>query len=116
MAGLDRERRYGILDAERELIAAILEDKRAYRAVSHLLLPEHFLSPDHRRQFAAIGRAIDRGWPIDRSMVADCSHPVLGLPPIDPLDHALMIYGSHLGREAIIGTTIDCGLDGTNRS
>lgn len=116
MAGLDRERRYGILDAERELIAAILQDNRAYRAVSHLLVPDHFLSPDHRRQFAAIGRAIERGRPVERNLAVACGHPVLGLPPIDPLDHALMIYGSYLGREAVGAATADCSLDGAARS
>lgn len=116
MAGLDRERHYGILDAERELIAAILQDNRAYRAISHLLVPDHFLSPDHRRQFVAIGRAIERGRPVDRSMAAECGHPLLGLPRIDPLDHALMIYGSYLGREAVGAATTDCSLDGARRS
>jgi hypothetical protein len=28
--------------------------------------------------------------------------PMIGLPAIDPLDHALMIYGSFLGREAVV--------------
>lgn len=95
------ELRYGILDAERELLAALLADNRGYRAVCHLLQPGHFLSPGHQRQFAAIAAAIERGRPVDPDLLApeDCS--LAGLPPIDPLDHALMIYGSYLGRTAI---------------
>jgi replicative DNA helicase len=116
MAGLDYERHYGILDAERELIAAILEDNRAYRAVSHLLLPDHFLSPEHRRQFAAIGRAIERGRPVDRSLLAAGSCPMVALPRIDPLDYALMIYGSHLGREAVGARSPATALDGITLS
>lgn len=112
MVSLDHERRYGILDAERELIAAILEDNRVYRAVCHLLVPDHFLSPDHQRQFAAIARAIERGHPVDRSLAIEAGRPLIGFPPIDPLDHALMIYGSFLGRTAIGAATPDCSLDG----
>ncbi|GGF05290.1 hypothetical protein GCM10011611_08470 [Aliidongia dinghuensis] len=117
MVSLDHERRYGILDAERELIAAILEDNRVYRAVCHLLVPDHFLSPDHQRQFAAIARAIERGRPVDRCLAIEgrafeTGRPLIGFPPIDPLDHALMIYGSFLGRTAIGAATPDCSLDG----
>ena len=101
MAGMDCERRYGILDAERELIAAILADHRAYKAVSHLLQPAHFLSPAHQRQFAQITAAIERGEPVPLRIPPDRGRPMIGLPPIDPLDHALMIYGSFLGREAV---------------
>ncbi|HEV2676304.1 MAG TPA: DnaB-like helicase N-terminal domain-containing protein [Aliidongia sp.] len=101
MAGLDCERNYGILDAERELIAAILTDNRIYRAVCHLLLPAYFLSPAHQRQFAAIATAIERGRPVDLRMLETGGRPLTGMPAIDPLDHALMIYGSFLGREAI---------------
>ena len=101
MAGLDYERRYGILDAERELIAAILADNRMYRAVCHLLLPAYFLSPAHQRQFAAIAAAIERGRPVDLRMLGTEGRPLAGMPAIDPFDHALMIYGSFLGREAI---------------
>ena len=89
------EHRYGILDAERELIAAILADNRCYRAVEHLLKPEHFLAPAHRHQFAAIGRAVRDGRPIGPDLPAeDAGRPLIGPPAIDPLDHALMIYGS----------------------
>jgi hypothetical protein len=91
------EHPYGILDAERELIAAILADNRGYRAVSHLLQAEHFLSPVHQRQFAAIAAAIEQG----RRLDPDRRETLAGLPPIDPLDHALMIYGSYLGRMAV---------------
>ncbi|MDB5362021.1 MAG: DnaB-like helicase terminal domain [Rhodospirillales bacterium] len=95
------ERDYGILDAERELIAAILADNRGYRAVCHLLQPGHFLSPGHQRQFAAIAAAIERGRPVDAGLLAPEDRSLAGLPPIDPLDHALMIYGSYLGRAAV---------------
>jgi hypothetical protein len=92
---------YGILDAERELIAAILADTRAYRAVCHLLRPGHFLAPGHQHQFAAIAAAIERDRPADPALQPRHERPPAGLPPIDPLDHALMIYGSYLGREAV---------------
>ena len=95
------ERHYGILDAERELLAAILADNRGYKAVSHLLRPDHFLSPGHQRQFAAIAAAIERGRPVDPGLLAPEDRSLAGLPPIDPLDHALMIYGSYLGRTAV---------------
>lgn len=102
MDGLDHERRYGILDAERELIAAILADNRGYRAVCHLLQPGHFLSPGHQRQFATIAAAIECGRPIDPALLVPQEEwSLAGLPPIDPLDYALMIYGSFLGREAV---------------
>jgi len=92
---------YGILDAERELLAAILADNRGYRAVCHLLRPAHFLSPAHQRQYAAIAAAIERGRPVDPGLLAPEDRSLAGLPPIDPLDHALMIYGSYLGRSAL---------------
>ena len=95
------ERYYGILDAERELLAAILADNRGYKAVCHLLRPDHFLSPGHQRQFAAIAAAIERGRPVDPGLLAPEDRSLAGLPPIDPLDHALMIYGSFLGRTAV---------------
>jgi hypothetical protein len=101
MAGSDRDRDFGILDAERELIAAILMDNRAYRAVSHLLQPDHFLAPQHQRQFAAIAAAIEAGRTADLRTIKGLDGSMLPLPKIDPLDHALMIYGSFLGREAI---------------
>jgi replicative DNA helicase len=96
---------YGILAAERELIAAILADNRGYRAVCHLLRPAHFLSAGHQRQFAAIAAAIERGKPVDPSLLAAEDRAPDGLPPIDPLDYALMIYGSYLGRAAIEATS-----------
>ena len=99
---MDCERRYGILDVERELIAAILADNRAYKAVSHLLQPAHFLSPAHQRQFAQIAAAIERGEPVALRLPPHQGRPMIALPPIDPLDHALMIYGSFLGREAVM--------------
>jgi hypothetical protein len=102
MAGMDCEPRYGILDAERELIAAILADNRAYKAVRHLLRAEHFLAPAHQRQFARIAASIERGEPVTVRMPDDRGRPMIGLPAIDPLDHALMIYGSFLGREAVM--------------
>lgn len=102
MAGFDCERQYGILDVERELIAAILADNRIYRAVCHLLLPAYFLSPAHQRQFAAIAAAIERGQPVDLRLLGAGGRPWTGMPAIDPLDYALMIYGSFLGREAIV--------------
>lgn len=99
---MESEPPYGILDAERELIAAILHDNRAYKAVRHLLQPGHFLSPAHQRQFAQIAAAIERGRPVTLRQRDDHGRPFLGRPPIDPLDHALMIYGSFLGREAVM--------------
>jgi len=102
MAGMDCERRYGILDAERELIAAILADNRAYKAVRHLLRAEHFLSSAHQRQFDRIATAIERGEPVTVRLADERGRPMIGLPAIDPLDHALMIYGSFLGREAVM--------------
>jgi hypothetical protein len=102
MAGMDGERRYGILDAERELIAAILADNRAYKAVRHLLRAEHFLSTAHQRQFDRIATAIERGEPVTVRLADERGRPMIGLPAIDPLDHALMIYGSFLGREAVV--------------
>jgi hypothetical protein len=102
MAGMDRERRYGILDAERELIAAILADNRAYKAVRHLLRAEHFLASAHQRQFDRIATAIERGEPVTVRLTEARGRPMIGLPAIDPLDHALMIYGSFLGREAVM--------------
>jgi hypothetical protein len=99
MAGMECERNYGIFDAERELIGAILADNRAYKAVRHLLAAEHFLDPAHRRQFAQIAQAIERGEPVTVRLPTSRRDR---LPAIDPLDHALMIYGSFLGREAVM--------------
>jgi len=102
---MDCERRYGILDAERELIAAILADNRAYKAVRHLLRAEHFLSSAHQRHFERIATAIERGDPVTVRLADERGRPMIGLPTIDPLDHALMIYGSFLGREAVLMST-----------
>jgi hypothetical protein len=102
MAGMDCERRYGILDVERELIAAILAENRAYKAVRHLLRAEHFLEPAHQRQFARIATSIERDQSVTVRVPNDGGRPMIGLPTIDPLDHALMIYGSFLGREAVV--------------
>lgn len=113
MAGMDCEQRYGILDVERELIAAILVDNRAYTAIRHLLEAGHFLSPAHRRQFAEIAAAIERGRPVTSRQPHYWGRPVIGLPAIDPLDHALMIYGSFLGREAV---TVPAGHSGVVRA
>jgi hypothetical protein len=106
MAGMDCEQQhYGILDVERELIAAILADNRAYKAVSHLLLPAHFLAPAHQRQFALIAAAVERGEPVDLHLPYQGGRPLIAWPAIDPLDHALMIYGSFLGRAAVMVPT-----------
>ncbi|GGF21067.1 hypothetical protein GCM10011611_28950 [Aliidongia dinghuensis] len=101
MAGAEDDRSFSILDAERELIAAILVDNRAYRAVCHFLQPAHFLSPRHRRQFATIAAAVEAGRPVDLRLLEGAGRPMLDPPKIDPLDHALMIYGSFLGRAAV---------------
>jgi hypothetical protein len=105
MAGMDCERHYGILDVERELIAAILADNRAYKAVSHLLRPEHFLAPAHQRLFAQIAEAVGRGAPAEFDLPQPGGHPLITWPAIDPLDHALMVYGSFLGRAAVMAPT-----------
>ncbi len=49
------------IDAEVQLLGAILVNNAAYHRVSDFLLPEHFAEGVHGRIFAAIGTLIERG-------------------------------------------------------
>ena len=48
------------IEAEQQLLGAILTNNRAYERVAEYLAPEHFADPVHGRIFEAAGRRIGR--------------------------------------------------------